>query len=269
MMWAYVDDRIGWRDLCSPPALLWAVALLHLVTVRPLAGEHLLSGRPSDCLRAALVVGGALVIAVLARRLLAEAIAALWLGRRLQRALRPLLTRRVRLWETAHDLAVQHDRDADGARHAARRNRIALARPQCATWMGDRNAALETRVRTEYGLDLPSAWPRLWMLLPETTRHDLRTALLTWRDATAWAAWATLFVPLAFEWWPLAPLSALGWLWAVRSARYAVETLTDLTEAAVDLYAPRLVAQLGIATDMDVVEPSTGRRVNIRLRKGG
>ncbi|MDX2543381.1 hypothetical protein ACOT81_43170 [Streptomyces sp. WI04-05B] len=46
-----------------------------------------------------------------------------------------------------------------------------------------------------------------------------------------------------------------------------METLTDLTEAAVGLYAPHLVRQLGMATDMDVVEPSTGRRVNIRLRK--
>jgi hypothetical protein len=30
-MWAYTDDRIGWQDLYSPPALLWAVTVATTV----------------------------------------------------------------------------------------------------------------------------------------------------------------------------------------------------------------------------------------------
>jgi hypothetical protein len=43
--------------------------------------------------------------------------------------------------------------------------------------MGDRVAALETRVRNEYELDFPAAWPRLWLVIPEPSRAELRADL--------------------------------------------------------------------------------------------
>ncbi|MEV6012013.1 hypothetical protein AB0M29_35070 [Streptomyces sp. NPDC051976] len=266
-MWAYGEQYGGWRDFAAPELLLWTAAAVYVVAVRhPIGGWGLPDG-PVGWLRAGCLVGGTATAAVQARRILSRHVAAVLLGRRHERLLRPLLRRRLRQWEEAHRLAGREGPEGD--RHAAERNRIALARPRSPTWMGDRVLAVESRVRGEYGLDLPSAWPRFWLLLPDGTRAALRAAERDWRSAVDAAAWALLFAVLALAWWPLSALAVLGAAAAAGRARAAVETATDLVEAAVDLYARDLAHGLGVAPEAGEVTPAVGRLLNTRFRKGG
>lgn len=61
-------------------------------------------------------------------------------------------------YETADEAA---DRDETAvAEAAARRNAVALMPPRRPTWTGDRLLAPGVRIDAQYGLDLPSLWPR-------------------------------------------------------------------------------------------------------------
>jgi hypothetical protein len=154
-------------------------------------------------------------------------------------------------------------------RFAGRRARIALAEPQSPTWMGDRMMAVDSRVRNTYGLDLPSAWPRLWLLLPDGVRAELRHAAGDWHASVRWGAWAVLYALLALTWWPLAILAAVTLIAAVQAGRGATALLTDLMEATVDLHGPTLAAELGCADGAGPdLNHDTGKKVNRVTRKG-
>ncbi|MEK8169407.1 hypothetical protein NKH77_05185 [Streptomyces sp. M19] len=58
------------------------------------------------------------------------------------------------------------DPEPDTEALTAARDRIALAEPRRPTWMGDRLLAVAVRVRDTYDLDLATAWPRLWLVVP-------------------------------------------------------------------------------------------------------
>ena len=86
-----------------------------------------------------------------------------------------LVANRVENWNDAHRRA----KAATGRRAdllAAERNRIAIAKPTRPTSMGDRIAAADERVHNQYGVDLQSWWPRLWLILDDATRVELRAA---------------------------------------------------------------------------------------------
>lgn len=162
------------------------------------------------------------------------------------------------------------------ARIAAHRNRIAYALPSRPTWMGDRLAAAETRVRGQYGLDLSAVWPRLQLVVPDATRTDLRSAADAWNQAGALAGWGLLYLLVTIMWWPAVTIGLVVMLVGWRRGRVAVATLADLTESAVDLYASTLAKQLGVTApggagaDADVVTvtPALGRQITEQLRKG-
>ncbi|WP_333766837.1 hypothetical protein [Streptomyces sp. IBSBF 2435] len=251
-------------------AAVWALAALIAGAAAPAGWWHGGQGWPAGgrgWAVASVHLAGAVALAGLANGLLSGWLGSLWLGRRHRAALRVLLARRRERW-AAHDAAASAGSPEERLRHTVLRNRVALARPESATWMGDRLLALETRVFNEYGLDFLSAWPRLWLVVPESCRAELRSASASWRRATCWGAWALLYGVLAVVWWPLVLLMGVTLLWAVRSARGAVEAATDLAEAVVDLYAKDLAAELGIAAPDGRVDPSVGRLITMRLRKG-
>ncbi|WP_019929730.1 hypothetical protein [Nocardia sp. BMG111209] len=153
---------------------------------------------------------------------------------------------------------------------AARVNQFALAEPGRPTWMGDRIHALEAVAMNRYGLDLEFAWPRLWLVLPETTRTEITAANAAFAAATATGTWAWPCLLLGTIWWPALlvgiGIGITGWI----QARAAVADLTGVSEAALDLYGRSLATALGVA-EADRVGPLTldeGRQLTTLLRKG-
>jgi hypothetical protein len=76
----------------------------------------------------------------------------------------------------------------DSAR--TRRDAICPAQPQRPFQPGDRLRVATERVRDCYGLDLATAWPRLWTIAAGPLRADLDAAQSSFADATRLAAWA-------------------------------------------------------------------------------
>ncbi|QMU69606.1 hypothetical protein [Streptacidiphilus sp. P02-A3a] len=135
---------------------------------------------------------------------------------------------------------------ADAARLRTARNRIAPCRPVGPTWTGDRIRSVDQRVLTAYDLDLDSAWPRLWLILPDAERTELRTARDAYDTAATLAAWALPYLALGIRWWPalLVSLAVAGI--GLRRGRAAADALCELLEATVDLHNRALAEALGV-----------------------
>ncbi|GAA2464378.1 hypothetical protein [Streptomyces macrosporus] len=156
--------------------------------------------------------------------------------------------------------------DQVSAEAAEARNRIALVEPSLPTWTGDRMRAPAARVRGQYLLDLGVAWPRLWLLLPETTREPLTEARQRFDDATTLGGWAVLYTALGALWWPGVVVGAAVALVAWRRVRAAADTYAELVEAAVDVHVDDLLAHFD--DEFRPVRPHAGARVTERFRKG-
>lgn len=178
-----------------------------------------------------------------------------------------LIANRVENWTEAHSKArVATGRRADQL--AAERNQIAMAKPTRPTWMGDRVAAVDERVHNQYGVDLQSWWPRLWLILDDAPRAELRTARTAFDTATNQATWALGYLMVGLFWWP-AVLVALGvgltgWL----RGRDAARTYADLIESTVDVYAAGLAVRLGMLVENKDFTIEVGAQVTELLRKG-
>ncbi|WP_436764325.1 hypothetical protein [Streptosporangium sp. V21-05] len=198
----------------------------------------------------------------------------LWTMRGRRWPARLALRRRTARWKTADDRfrrAVKASaRTPDGPRRVAEavaaREAVGLVEPARPTWIGDRLVAVERRVHTAYGLDLLSAWPRLWLVLPDSARTGLGVARDAYSAAARLIGWAILYLPLAAWWWPALPLSAAIGVTGWARARSATAALADLLESAVDLYGRDLAAQLGIETP-GRLSREAGEAITIALRK--
>ncbi|MFH8774426.1 hypothetical protein [Streptomyces sp. NPDC017958] len=196
----------------------------------------------------------------------------LWLGQWPGRTGEALTGRRRRRWGRAQERYEQAYRQGQSdevlAQLAYRRNRIALAPPTRPTHMGDSIAALSTRVRIEYGLDLEHGWPRLWLVLPEEARAVLDERRDAFNRSATVAGWGVLYTLAGAIWWPLG-LAGLGTLLtAVVRGRSAVDNLSQLMESAVDLHGASLATSLGIPAPDGRVTPEIGREVTRVVRKG-
>lgn len=148
------------------------------------------------------------------------------------------------------------------------RNRIALAPPRRPTWMGDRLTAVDHRVFDAYRIDLSSAWPRLWLLLPQTPRTDLTAARDAFSSAARRAGWALLYLAVAPWWWPAALVAAVTSVSAWRGGREAAHTFAELVESTVDLHARRLATALGVSNGSSArLTHDAGREITRLLRK--
>ncbi len=162
---------------------------------------------------------------------------------------------------------------AAGERHnlgelIRRRNRIALIEPRHATWIGDRLSAPAIRVRKEYGLDLTFTWPRLWLLLPETTRDPLAESRRRLDDATTLGGWAVLYFVLGALWWPAAVFGVGIGMVAWRRSRVAADVYADLIEAAVDVHIDDLWKRFADDQGVQPTRPQWGKQITERFRKG-
>jgi hypothetical protein len=283
-----------WLSLVVLPGLLLVAEVLvaaelghaHAVDLRLLTSRLTELGRRLSMQPATTI--GLLVVAVLllsaaaglARQGASVLVQRVWLGLwpvwSTPLASRLVEKRRIR-WRRAHrayEEALMQERAAppadvpSSAEFAAARNRIALTEPARPTWIGDRVHALDRRVKAEYGLDLATAWPRLWLVVPEVARAELRIARGSFDDAASLAGWSVLQLLLGLAWWP-AVLIGLGvgttsW-WR---SRLAIATLADLAEAVVDLYGRELAPLLGIATPDGRLTPDIGQTITRYLRKG-
>lgn len=266
---------------------------IHLLT------DHLddLTASPAAHTSGTVAVGAAFVLAASAgasmvAALLGSAVERLWLGEwpaPLTRASDTLTRRRADRWAQAQEryhIAVRQRAAVPGSDELAldrvqsaapvpdtvalneARNRIALAPPRRPTWMGDRLVAVDQRVFDAYRIDLASAWPRLWLLLPETPRTDLLTTRDAFSAAARRAAWGVLCLVLAPWWWPAALVGAVVLLAARHAGRDAANAFAELVESTVDLYGRRLATALGISTSPGTrLTHEAGHEITRLLRK--
>jgi hypothetical protein len=126
-----------------------------------------------------------------------------------------------------------------------RRRRPGAASRLLPTRLGNILCAAETWPDRKYGLDAVVVWPRLWLVLSDSTRQELIAARAALDSTVNAAIWGLLFCFFAI-WTPLALVPGLGVpvaaivVWAPSRA----EIFADLVEAAYDLYRTALYQQL-------------------------
>jgi len=281
-----------WVGLLAVPGALFVVGALlgtrlghaHALDLS-MASQVFTTTATSVAGRAGTVQVVVLVVALLASAgvgLLVQAMAGvtrrLWLG---QWPGGILTARRVRKWErrlghrqelesaepaAARSASAQHEID----RASARMNAVAMARPGRPTWMGDRIHAVESIAAGRYGLDLPFAWPRLWLTMPETARAEISAANGAFAAAVTVASWAWPTLLLGALWWPAVPVAVVigvtGWV----RGRAAITDLSALAESALDLYGCALATATGVETQRPAgpLEVDEGARVSAIFRKG-
>jgi len=149
--------------------------------------------------------------------------------------------------EAAHAIATNRLLDPE-PRHAALhvRTSIAVERPDRPTWSGDRIHGVSVRLLRDHRLDLALLWPPRWLILTEQERNEITAARVAITRATELGAWAVLYVPLIYLWWPAGIIAALLGMTARRRTRAATDSYARLVEAAVRLHARDLAQRLGI-----------------------
>ncbi|SDM38205.1 hypothetical protein [Nonomuraea jiangxiensis] len=149
-------------------------------------------------------------------------------------------------------------------RGADRLSRIEADRP---TWTADRLHACRVRIERAYGLDLDVIWPRLWLILPDSARAEINAARDGYAASARLYGWSLLYLMLAVWWWPAAVIALAIATTAQLTTRSATVLLTDLIEAAVDVYAPVLAAHLDPAAAPAALTPEQGRSLTALLRR--
>ncbi|CAM5457249.1 hypothetical protein [Streptomyces canarius] len=145
-----------------------------------------------------------------------------------------------------------------------RRDRIALARPTRPTYTGDRLAATVVRVDTQYGIDLAACWPRLWMVLPEDVRTELRTVRTRFDTAVVGSVWAACYAVLGCFWWPAAVAAVVTGLLARQRVSQAAAALAEHVESAVDVHLRRLAEEIGFTA---LADGPPNRRLGLALNR--
>lgn len=114
------------------------------------------------------------------------------------------------------------------------------------TRLGNLLRASEYRSKDKYGLDAVVCWPRLWLLMPDSTRKELQESRAALNSAVRICLWSLLFLvwtPLA--WW--APLISLPIAWlSYHMALNTAAVYVDLLEAAFDVHRNLLYQSLRV-----------------------
>ncbi|WP_339153757.1 hypothetical protein [Actinomadura luteofluorescens] len=278
-----------WLSLLALPGLLLVAAVVigsslghrHALDWRRLTNtmskdSNALQQRPVALILLLLAFLLASIFAGFVAQGLGTMVESLWLRFGPARLGAPLVRYRQRRWDRVQDkylapsdLQVGHaEFSAQRARLAQDRTAISLSRPDRPTWIGDRFRSVGVRVYGQYGIDLNAAWPRLWLLIPDNVRSELRTARTGFSSATTTVAWGILFLVVGVLWWPAciigSVLIAIGWY----RSRTAADAMASLAEATVDLFIVHLAESLGVETRGQQVTPIMGNKINEQLRKG-
>lgn len=138
------------------------------------------------------------------------------------------------------------------------------------TALGNLLRAVEVRPGRRYGLDAVITWPRLWLLLPDTTREELAASRGRLDTAGRGVLWALATIVWgALVWW-IAPVAV-----AVAVAVYrggvlpAASVHGDLVEAAYDVHRSALYEALRLPLpDGPAGEPAAGHALTAYLWEG-
>lgn len=217
-----------------------------------------------------LVAAGMLAAAALAglcARASAVVVERLWTMRGDGWPARVLVQRRVRRWREADAAVEAAGTRAELSRAIERRDAIALVRPRRPTWIGDRLHAVDQRVYDAYDLDLSSAWPRLWLTVPDAVRAELVSAREAYGAACGLAGWAVLYLVLGAWWWPALPAAVVVAATAWVRGRSATAVFADLVEATIDLHAITLAQELGLTGERPALTRDVGDAITATLRK--
>ena len=152
-----------------------------------------------------------------------------------------------------------------------RRRRPNVASLYMPTRIGNILRAAESWPKDKYGLDATVTWPRLWLLLPDSSRQELLTARTALDSAVGAVIWGLLFCVYAV-WTPFAILAGLAV--AIAAVAFWVpnraEVFGDLLEAAYDLHRIALYQQLRWPPPADPMdEHSRGESLTEYLWRGG
>lgn len=102
--------------------------------------------------------------------------------------------------------------------------------------IGNMLKAAEHRSVDKYGLDAVICWPRLWLILPDGVKGDLKEARANLDGAVRAWSWSFLFlVWMVWTWWALLA-AGIGMYLAYRWAILAAEVYGDLLESAFDVH---------------------------------
>jgi hypothetical protein len=189
-----------------------------------------------------------------------------WLGDK-------LTARRARRWRTLQEryrkaLVTKYrqpEAPPDTARINAARNRVCLAEPGRPTWIGDRMAATQSRIQTAYDLDIWFVWPRLWLVLPDTARTEVRTAADSLAGNAPLIAWGVLYAAIGLWWWPAAPIGVTAALIGWRRGRDSMDAFAHLVESCIDIHARDLAQALGL--EAAALTPEIGLQITRLVRK--
>lgn len=124
------------------------------------------------------------------------------------------------------------------------------------THLGNLLRASECRSKERYGLDAVVCWPRLWLLMPDSTRKELQDARGSLNTAVRICLWSLLFLVWTPQaWW--APLFALlaAWL-SYRIVLNTAAVYVDLLEAAFDVHRNLLYQSLRVKLPKNPIEES-------------
>ncbi|MEU0519997.1 hypothetical protein [Streptosporangium sp. NPDC006007] len=148
-----------------------------------------------------------------------------------------------------------------------RADRVCLVEADRPTWVGDRLRACRIRVEHAYGLDLDAVWPRLWLLVPDSTRTEIAAARDAYSASARLMGWALLYLLLTIWWWPAALIGVIVGVTAQIKARDTTGVLADLLESTVDLHVRELATRLGHPDSGGPLTCGEGRTVSVLTRK--
>ncbi|NGN68011.1 hypothetical protein G5C51_29440 [Streptomyces sp. A7024] len=104
---------------------------------------------------------------------------------------------------------------------------------------------VQQRVSDFYALDLARAWPRLWLVLPERVRGEVRAAVRAVDGAVVCGGWGVAYLALGLLWWPAAVVGLATLLTGWQLARERTNDMAALVESAVDVGIRPLARAMG------------------------
>jgi hypothetical protein len=137
------------------------------------------------------------------------------------------------------------------------------------TLLGNVIKSAEVYSKERYGLPAVLIWPRLWLVLPESTRSELSRAQEALGDSVKRIAWIVLLLVWAPMWLLLVPFTlAAAWIAYRRSVAIASE-FGHLLRATYDVYHRDLFKALAWPLHPDGPTPDrTGSQLTLFLKRG-